>query len=100
MICMVGAYEGMKIDEILKLNDHTFRAQIKEYWNFINPCKMHSFLNEEIQKKGEEYFLTEEYKKTNKNRIPIWREEIKETLKSKKNKNLADLAFSMIFDDI
>jgi len=87
LTAMVGAYEGLTLDEILLLNKKTFKAKIERHWdNILNPnIERNKLIDYQIKEVEGRYFLDKKYKECVKDLIPQWKEAIKDLLNEKKD---------------
>jgi hypothetical protein len=75
---IIGVYgeDGISLEEILEINDKTYRARIKDHYElYLNP-DFSSAITKYVIKRNGLHYLTEKYRKINKYCIPVWKEEI------------------------
>jgi hypothetical protein len=81
LITIVGANNdtGISYEDILRINDKTYRAKIEHYWEHLEPCE-ENWSERLIQRKGDLYFLTDKMREANKQSLSEWREDLDEMM--------------------
>jgi hypothetical protein len=81
LINIVGSYDdkGISYDEIIKINNKTFRAKIEEHWEYIKP-NSDNWSEKIIEERGGLYFLNTKFKENNKENLPDWKKDLEEML--------------------
>jgi len=81
LFTIVGAHndKGISYEEVLEINNKTFRSKIENHWGYFEPnSNNHSF--NLIEKRNGLYFLDPKFKKTNESNISDWKSLLKEML--------------------
>ena len=80
LIKIVGAYDnkGISYEDILKVNNKSFRAKIERHWHRLAPNSETFFVK--IEERNGLFFLTQEFKEHNRKNIPKWKSLLEEML--------------------